>query len=57
VVGILVAAIGVQYIYDGVLSLLIESINDVRLQTGLGAALAAVRIHMEAAEVNVTFAN
>ena len=56
-VGILVAAIGVQYIYDGALSLLIESINDVRLQSGLGTALAAVRIHMEAAEVNVTFAN
>ena len=46
-----------QYIYDGVLSLLIESINDVRLQSGLGTALAAVRIHMEAAEVNVTLAN
>ena len=51
VVGILVASIGVQYVYDGLLSLLIDSLHDVRLQ----AALAAVWTHTEAA--NSTSAN
>ena len=37
VVGILVAAIGVQYMYDGLLSLFIESLADVRLQAALAA--------------------
>ena len=52
VVGILVASMGVQYIYDGLLSLIIGALNDPRLQ----AALAAVQLHLAAADANVTLA-
>jgi len=53
VVGILVATIGVQYIYDGLLSLSIDALNDVRLQ----AALVAVWQQPEAFQANGTSAD